>query len=439
MYYRLYATKNNTIFQQFNPNTNVLKPWSKFVNTGSSPVLQLMDGSSESKVLFGFVLPDWLRNKLNNYDYNCNLNILDAGAVYDSLLPMKQLKLEYFSDDFVEGNGWNFNFNNSTDGISNWVYNTENHLWSDVNFSLVNVYNLNKDNEDIKFDVTTPFKNFSSTPDSLFNFALSVVNHQNDPNNLIKFLWGKYTKTVFQPYIDFFINDEIIDSSFNCIAGQENKIYFINENGIPFSGAVTADIILNDSTSTTVGATNQRDGIYFVNITPIEPLKVNKKEYISIIWKIGIKSVYKQLIEVVPQDLFIQGTSNRNLMFYPTTPYSNNIIRQGDIVPFEVISQIRGLGDITSNKYKFRVLSSAGFEIVPWTQVNVYREKMFFSLRTDFFYPEMQYEVFLQLNNEDFQITSNTTYKFKLTTNEASHLKNLSASPYYNRESFFGK
>lgn len=441
MYYRLYASKNNTIFQQFQPNTSTPQPWSNLVNTGSSPVLELMDGAGRSKVLLGFQLPQWLRDRLSTYDYTCNLKILDAGAQYDSLLPMKQLKLEYFSDDFAEGDGWYFNYANATNGNSNWINNMDGSLWSNVAFSLPVTYDLNKNNEDLSFDVTSAFTVNVGVQDSLFNFALSVANPQLDQNILIKFLWGKHTKTVFQPYIEFFINDEIVDSTFNCVAGQNNNIYFINENGIPFSDVVTAHVHLNDTPVTELNLTaiNPRDGIYYVTVTPVEPQKINKTEYVSIMWKIGAKFVYKQIVEVVPQDLFIQGTSYRNLMFYPATPYSNNIVRQGDVMPFEVISQIRSEGDITSDKYKFRVLAGDGFEVVPWTQVSVYRNKMFFSLRTDYFYPEMQYEVFLKLDTGDFQITSNATYKFKLTTNEASHLRTLSASPYFNRESFFGK
>ena len=441
MYYRLYASKNNTIFQQFSPNTTSPQTWSQLVNTGSSPVLEVMDGSSQSKVLLGFILPDWLRSKLVTFDYTCNLKIFDAGAQYDSLLPMKQIKLEYFPDDFSEGNGWYFNYANSSDGISNWINNLDGSLWSNVNFSLPVTYNLNKDNEDLSFDVTSVFSVYSDVQNSLFNFALSVVNPQVDENTLIKFLWGRHTKTVFQPYVEFFINDEIVDSAFNCIAGQSNNIYFINENGIPFSDVLTAHVQYNDIPMTEVDlpTINPRDGVYYATVTPFEPFRVNKAEYISIVWKIGPKFVYKQMIEVVPQDNYVQGTSYRNLMFYPATPYSNNIVRLGDVMPFEVISQIRSQGDVTSDKYKYRVVAANGFEVVPWSQVSVYRNKMFFSLRTDFLYPEMQYEVFLMLDNGDFQITSNTTYKFKLTTNEASHLRTLSASPYYNRESFFGK
>lgn len=439
MYYRLYPAKGNTIFQQYSPNTTTSQPWAESVNTGAMPVMQIMDGSAFSKVLLGFVMPDWLMEKINNYDFDCNLRIYDAGAIYDSLLPMKELQLEYFSSDFAEGDGWHFNQANATEGISNWTNNLSGNLWSAVTFTPVSTYNLNKNNEDLVFDVKDSINDNKETSASLFNYALSVSEHETNQNNLIKFLWGRNTKTVFKPYLEFFIHDEVIDKSFNLLATTANKIHFINENGVDFTGAVTTSVTLNNNVVSAHTVTNVGNGLYYITVTPIEPTKINKKEYVSIIWKIGGVSVYKQILEVKPMNQFQQGINYRNIMFYPTTPYTHNIVRHGDIIPFDVISQIRGQNDVVIDTYEYRVVSQDGFEMIPWTQVSVYRNKMFFFVNTTFLYPELHYEVFLRNRTSNFSVTANTTHKFKLISNEASHLRELSATPYFSRETFFSK
>lgn len=438
MYYRLYPSKGNTIFEQYSPNTDTPLDWSQSVNTGQMTVMQLMDGAAYSKVLLGFDMPDWLRTKLTNNLFECNLKIYDAGAKYDSLLPMKELKLEYFTDDFSEGAGWHFNEANSTPGISNWIYNLENSLWSDVTFTEVATKFLNVNHEDLTFDVSSAIRESVENTQPA-NFSLSTVNPQLDMNILIKFFWGRHTKTVFKPYLEFFIHDEIVDSSFNMMAGVINKVYFVNENGTDFTDTLTASITLNDNSTSTVSSTNLGNGVYYIEVIPIEPRRINKKEYVSITWIIGTQGVYKQILDVKPQNQFISDTSYRNIMFYPSTPYTHNIVRQGDIIPFELISQVRGQNDVVLDSYEYRIVSQDGFEMCPWTQVSVYRNRMYFFVNTSYFYPEMQYEVFVRNRTDNYCITSNTTHKFKLTANDASHLRELSATPYFVRESFFSK
>lgn len=439
MYYRLYASKGNTIFQQYSPDTTTPMPWSLSINTGQNPVMEIMDGSAYSKVLLGFVIPDWLRTSLLSNSYVCSLKLYDAGAIYDSLLPMKEISVEYFSNDFSEGNGWSFNQSNAIGGISNWVNNLDNNLWSDVTFSNIDSLFLNKDNQDLIFDVTSSIAANISDPSSLYNYAISVVTPQTDQNILVKFLYGKYTKTIFQPYLEFIINDEILDSAYNMMAGQSNNLYFINENGINFSNTVTASVTLNDNSVITPSVIHNSVGVYYINITPLEPARINKKEYIIVTWAINDKPVYKQVLDVKPQNLFITDIDYRNILFYPTTPYTHNIVRIGDIIPFKLVSQIRGQNDVILDTYEYRLVSQDGFEFIPWTPVSVYRNNMYFYINTSFLYPENQYEVFIRNKMNDFQITSNTTHRFKLTSNEASHLRELSATPYFSRETFFSK
>lgn len=412
--------------------------YSNQINTGKSPVLELRDGSSVSKVMLGFDIPDWLKDKLIANTFTCKLKMYDAGAQYDSMMPMKNIKLEYFKENFSEGNGWYFDTANGKYEVSNWDKNLENSLWEDVTFYNSYTYHLQSDNEDLLFDVTSSVNTDINT-NQAFNYSLSVVDHQYDPNILTKFIWSRHTKTVFKPYLEFEINDTIKDDAYNLVAEKNNKVYFMNENGLDFNGAITAQVTLNNGNVSTLSSTKVKNGLYYVIIQPAEPQKVNIKEHVSVIWKIGSASVYKQVLEVKPNNQFVKLYNLDNVVFYPNSSYQSNVVRHGDIIPVKVNSQIRSKGNIVINTYKYRVVDSNGFEMIPWTDVSVYRDEMFFYINTLFFFPESNYEVFIKNEVGEFSITSHKTFKFKLKANDASHLRSLSASPYYNRETFFSK
>lgn len=439
MYYRLYPSKNNTIFRQFDAGTTDEQNWSKSVNLGANPVFELRDGASESKLILGFELNQWLRNKLTNHQYSCNLVLWDAGAVYDSLLTMKNIKFEWFNADFAEGDGWYFDKSYAKNDISNWVYNLENSLWSDVSTNYISDYHLNKNHEDIRQNVTAMFDGRVEDETAFYSLMISVVSPQPSANTFSKFMYSRHTKTVFKPFIEFYIEDNIYDKSSMLRAGTANKIYFINENGVDFTDDVSANVTMGE-TSSTISATKERDGVYYIEINPDEPARIITKEYVNVVWKIGSIDVYKQTMVVEPQNQFIEKFDYKKLNFYPVSPYTHNIVRQGDIMPFEIISELKGGKRKTLDSYEFRVVDPAGFEMVPWAPVSVYRDKMYFSINTDYFFPEQQYEVFVRNNINDGNVmTSKTSMKFKLTTNSASHLRELSANPYYSRESFFSK
>lgn len=438
MYYRLYASKTNTIFR-YNDDASPFNDgqWSVNTNTGNNTIMELYDGKGVSKLLFGFEIPQWIKDKLAVCPFNANLRIFDAGAIYEPVLPLKDVTLDFFPDDFAEGDGWSFNKGNNLIGVSNWRFRQDGQPWDNTVFTSVGSYHLNKFDDDLSFNVNTVLTANIANP--VHNFALSVLSPVAGPSLQAKFFYSNKTRTVFQPYLEFVIQDEVVDRLYDMQAGRNNKLYFVNENNINFSGDVTAKVTLNDNTIANVTATKERDGVFYITINPLEPGLINKKEYVTVIWAINARDVYKQTVLVKPQNQFVDTVDYKNLFFYPSTPYTHNIVRQGDVIPFEVISQIRGVGDVVQTTYEYRVVSADGFEMVPWTQVGVYRNKMYFNLNTLFLYPELSYEVFLRNNQGEWSITANTTFKFKLTTNAYSHLRELSATPYFSREIPFSK
>lgn len=451
-YYRLYPNKTNTVFRyldQFyssntfpadvDPNTTPQDiAWTLTTNTGANPIMEMQDGRGESNLLFSFGLSDALRTKLTNFNYSCNLKLWDAGTLFTPPIKLKGVQLRYFTDDFAEGDGYSFLREKAKQDVSNYLYRDSMNLWTATTFTDVSTVHLNRINEDLLFDVTNEV-NISVGNGTNPKFSLSIFNRDEDLSQIYtKFFYSRHTRTVFRPYIEFFIEDTITDKAYNCKAGESNKIYLINENGTDFLGTVLAKVTANDGTMSTPIVTHSSIGVYYIELTPTMPIST-KDEYYTIIWNIDGVDLYKQLIKVLNPNKTTHKIDYKNLFFYPSTSSTHQILRQGDVVPFEVVSQIRGQGDVCIDTYEFKVISMGDFEMVPWTPVSIYREKMFFYLDTSYFYPEQQYEIFIRNNRPDFQLTSQLTYKFKLIQDAESHLRNMNASPYYSREQFFSK
>lgn len=444
-YYRLYPEKNNTIFRYGKYISSTLTSYSsENVNCGANPVMEMMDGKGESKLLFGFQILNTLQTKLKNNNFTCKLQLWDAGTLYEPATKLKNVVLEQFDGDFSEGDGYSFSSDESKIGVSNWINANSMLLWSDVTFNTVASYQMNRINEDFSFDVTaslTPIitsNTFNSN--NLYNLSLKINDGENDAVNIYrKFIHSNYTKTVFKPYLEFFIDDTISDASNNCVANQVNRIYIVNKAGKPFTSTPVAKITM-DNLQTIVTATQINNGcVYYIEVTPTSYSTISKLVTLNILWSIDGESVQKQVVEVSSPNVLTDSFDSKNLFFYPVTPLSHNVVKQGDILPFSIISEIRGKGLILQTTFEYKICSMDGFEMCPWMPVSLYRDKMFFNVNTEYYFPEQQYEVFVRNRTGSFTLTSTLTQKFKVQMNDKSHLRELSASPYYSRNQFFSK
>lgn len=433
-YFRLYPSRNNTIFRY---KTSSTATSSENINTGANPIMELMQGRGESKLLYGFDLPAWLRTRLSEFTFTANLQLWDAGTLFAPGTKLGEVKLKSFEDDFSEGDGYSFDKPENLIQVSNWKYRDSTNLWSTVSFTDILTYELNTINEDLNFSITGSISDFITNgiePKYCLEYSTPTL----DTLLYAKYIHSNYTKTVFKPYIEFFINDNINDKTFSCLGGQLNKIYLVNQGGNDVSGVLTATTQHEGFGASSTIVTRERVGVYSISITP--PVVSLKDSYSTILWAIDGVDVKKQIVTVKSPNQFEETIEQKNLFFYPTTPYTHNIVRHGDVIPFSVISQIRGKGTIvTTHSYEYKITSADGFEMTPWTEVSVYRDKMYFNVNTEYFFPEQQYEVWVRMKTNDFTITSNQTHKFKLAMNDKSHMRQLSTSPYYSREIFFGK
>lgn len=426
-YYRIYPTKNNTLFR-YEGNLK-----SQNYNSGKNPIMELMDGKGESKLVLSFDFSDSLKSKLLNNSFKANLKLWDAGILYDYPTKLKNVSISSFAEDFIEGDGYSFTDTLAIQTPSNWNKRDSINSWS-ITYNLIESYHLNHSDEDLNFEITTRLTSLNIP--SKINLEIKYQTHETDKEKIFrKFLFSRHTNTVFKPFIEFFIEDEILDDTYNFYANTENKIFLINQNKKDFNGNLECFFVDETNTETPLLVSNKKNGVYYATITT-SPMTT--KGLMDIVWKLNDVVLKIQKITVLPSEN-LEASDYSNLFFYTTCFSTNNILTIGDIIPFNVISEIRGVGKVFLKTYEYKVTTQDGFEMCPWTKCSIYDGKIFFNLNTEFYFPETNYEIFLRYKEDENVVSSNLTYKFKLKNNEKSFMNDLKVNPYYSRPQTFSK
>lgn len=545
MYYRIYPSKNNTIFKK---NSGNQAERNGLINTGSSPSFEIMNGNGYSVAVMDFDISS-IASILAVNPFVCNLVMWDSGTILEPALSPQDIDVIYFEEDFAEGNGFMFlgedilqepsNYN-LRDATNNWNgilfptaatgvlnintgfvsgdsflidsitltagvdfavggsdFTTANNLIAAIIANVPSVtstsnYALNasgngaititaanigmvgntialavlsstnghtasaptltggvdiqglfpalmldKENEDLTINLTS-FINTAITNSVNPKFGIKASNHVNASDTSTKFLYSRHTRTIFQPYLEFKINDEILDTRFNTIANSSNRFYLLTQTGNNFVGtSVTAEIQDTSGAVLFTGTVvNPKSGVYYIDYTP--PMTLAKKNVYDI-WKVDGEVVAKSLIQIKSPNQILLSNELNGLFFGPTTSYSHANIRHKDVVKFIITSEIRGKGAVLSDKFEYRIVASNNFEMVPWTKASIYNNRIYFNVDTNYFYPEIEYEVFVRLVEKQYTKTSSITYRFRLKQNGPTHLDGKSVSPYNNRDYLFTK
>lgn len=437
-YYRLYASKTNTIFQR---NSGTAEQVAGTINTGQSPISEISTGNVHSRLLLNFTLEE-LYGKLQTNNYEVNLVLYDAGVIFDNSTKLLPVDLYYFEESFTEGDGFSYDKDGLV-GYSNYINRDALNLWGSIFDKLTNsgdfpIYSLNTANEDLKFNVKRLVDLALTNTVDNFNFAIDLDDSSEpiESAQYTKFIYTRHTRTTFQPYLEFFIEDDIVTPN-EAIATIAETFFIKNENGIDFIGILTSEVLDEDSVIVnTPSITSLGQGVYNFTYTPDISL-ANKT--IEISWKIDGVVVKTNFVKILSPNSLSNNTliSKKDLFFFPTTKYTSTNIQKGDKVKVLITSEIRGKGVYTSKNFEYRVIATNGFEMIPWSQVNLYNNELYTIIDTSFFYEGLDYEVFIRLNENNEIKTSNLTYKFKVVESDYSPLRNKNASPYSNRN--YGK
>jgi len=411
----------------------------------------------------------------------------------NSISNIKPINLYYFNSEFVEGDGFNFSPPNALESVSNWEKRTNNDYW--VNYingyfnpadnlfyledtfttpiiPILNSYYYNLINGNcyqwngtVYFFTSDPIPDEFKTPltslqlqsradDLTFtynkiiengldpvknsienevecNFALNFDIFDSDDVLYTKFVKSRHTKTIFKPYLEFFIEDNIVDSRYMLKQDTESTLYLINWNltEIENLSVVVTDLQLpiDDIDKIKIPiVTYLGNGIHSYTYLPLTSGEFQET------WSINSNTIAKSMMITKPGYNFIEN-SYSTLYFYPTTYYNKNIIFKNDIVKFNIIAKDKRKNIVSSN-FEYKILTTSDFEICPWSKVSVYGEEIFFYVDTSYFYEEIEYEVYIRFKNGERLQTSPDTYKFKLIYDGVTRFDNVSASPYNDRD-----
>lgn len=540
MYYRLYPNATTTIFKK-GTGSSILAQG--LINTGNNPISEIMDGSGQSTFLLGFDLTAILPKLIQYPSFTCNLQVYDAGTVFEPAIIPKPVDVLYFTDPFTEGEGYSFLLGTAVQGFANYNNSTALTPWGNaLSQGNLRAFTIQKANEDWNIPVTsfiTQAISASKNPNfglriaieqtatasiqlvsgnigdiigsidingtqlilssisfnsnlqttvidivsainahtlSGFTAIVDPINNTNiiitpkiglgatlngihivvttsgfvftdiafaggvdsaykfDPDNTYtKFMYTRNTRTIHQPYLEFFIPDEVVDGRYGATLGTSMNLYLLNDNGKPFVGALTGEI--RDGSANLIATpiiVNPSPGVYYMTYNS----NITDPSIIFDMWYIDGKLVAKNLVSLKSPNQILTNSDTSNLFFYPNTTYNFQTLRKSDIVRFNLISEIRGKGSVIQSGYEFRIISTSVFEMIPWTSVQTYNGKHYFVVDTSFLFPGIEYEVFVRLKCNEFTKTSQLTYRFRLQDNEANNLSTKNASPYNDRNDY---
>jgi len=428
-YYRLYPTKNSTIFKDVNSGTNTN---SGNVNTGKNTICQLRDGLSNSIIVMQFDLSS-IKDLLLKFNYKCTLKMFDAGATMSPVLTkLKPINLYYFTQDFIEGDGWSFIEDEAKIGVCNWNKRDNTNDWLNC-FSqgLLPGFELNHENDDIVIEKLEPFIADSLIQEVNPNFGLQLSPNELDISVYSKFLYSRHSRTIYKPFLEFFIDSEIIDNRGNFHSTFPTKLHLLNLQGIDFIGNLTCNITdVSGNILETLDVINTGGGKYYVVYTA--PFGLSGS-IIYDIWYIDNKPIKKNLLQVKSPNVVLPDFDFSGLYFYPATYYQRNLVNKGDKIKFQLVSETRTGGAVLLEDYQFRVVCTNGFEMQPWQPVELYANKLFFTIDTSYYYEELEYEVSIRLKTFERIQTSSSTYKFRVISAGPTNLTGLAATPYDDR------
>ena len=432
-YIRIYPTKNNTLFKR-NIGTPLMRNGN--VNTGLCPVFELMDGNGQSRIVMQFDISG-IRELLLHYDFTCNLKMFDGGVRFQPILKdLKPINVFYFEEDFVQGDGWSYVDGKAVEGVSNWNKRDTVNNWGTIFNTPITSFQMQKESDDILIPNLHSYIDTAVANNVNPNFALQLNSNTIDDQTYIKFIYANDTRTIYKPYLEFTIQDNISDSRENIYATIPQRFHILNYLKNDFVGTIACRITdARGRTLATPTVVNATDGVYYIEYTPDMSLSGTT---IFDIWSIDGVDIRKNVIQVKSPNV-TNDLDYSNLSFWPATYYQHPLIHKGDRVKFNIMSEFRMRGQYISKDYEYRIICSNGFEMVPWQSTSVYDNKMYFYVDTTFFFEELEYELFLRLNLGDRIQTSPQTTKFRITYPGPSHLSGVSASPYDSRNIYLDR
>lgn len=479
MYLREYPSADNTLIRRknyipstLNPGTLEIASYSmESVNVGLNPILEICEGVLDTIIVLEFKISKelktvWDRNS-NNGNF-CYFNIFDFGTrelgPNTKVLPPRVLSVKYtINESFDEGNGYYYDTKQVIEEPSNWNYrNSLNDVWGSK--TLIDLVTFNDYNDDIlKVDVTSAINQLIANnlvDDSTIQLFIQIDNQVENVNinrNEVRRKWfhSRHTRTMYKPYLEFVINDEIKDSynltipyytdtNYEFFVLLDNKkalgssndwdlsLFEFEANCLEQTGNPTIQAISKHFNYTLM---DSRNSIFKVGVS------FDVEGVWKLIWKYNGTTIVEDTLEVSSMPIVILDTFSEtgNSFIYPTANFSGNQVYVGDKAKIKIVGSSRGSGQTITKNLQYKVITDGNFEMIPWTDCNNHRDQTWAILDTSFFYPNLDYIVvvrYKQGEHGDEIFTSNLIYKFKLIHPGITNLNKINTNPYNPRNTY---
>lgn len=450
-YYRSYFEKNNTIIS--NSNTN----------TSKNPTTELFYGSSYSRFIFKIDISN-LKNKIDNGFLVLNnntkhyLNLFNCILGDDSLIGQNKnnsknrassfdLSLYILNQNWDEGFGYDYenityefpkDNKTYTEVPSNWYYSDTLNTWTrtgsfSTGSTIISNIHFDNGNENINVDITNYINSLLTGNTVNYGLGLKFRNdYENSPssiNQAVSF-FSKYTQTFFEPFVESYFDDTIVDNRMNFIEKTEQNLYlYVNKNTNPYDLDIEPIVDILDSQNTIIpglsGLTTNKiqKGVYKVTFA-IDGVVCDGKKFLYDKWKnieidnVNISDITQKFIpKPYSHQLNIGNYTNNNnkkyIIQYQGIKQNEKLI-QGENRKITILfkSIDNKLNESFENVF-YRIFIKEGKSdiiINDWTKINMSNENYFF-VDTSYLIPREYFiEIKALINSEELIYKNNINF-----------------------------
>ncbi len=451
-YFRSYFEKNNTILKDL------------YANTSKNPATEIFYGNGFSKFIFKIDLTD-LQNKVDNGDFIITTGTTHTLHLTNCIFGNETFKganrgtsreratsfdliLFKIEENWDEGVG--FDYSESGNEIStgneafvqrpsNWFSKTTNELWDvegiyTTGATIVETIHFDNGDENINVDITDYVNDILEGVETNYGLGLAFsIDFQNISADIEKSVsfFTKYTQTFFEPYLESYFDDRIVDNRYSFIEKTNQNLYlFVSKNGNYINLDELPVVNILDATNTPIiglsGLTTEhvRKGVYKVTFG-IDGTLCDGKRFFYDNWTnlildgINLSDVKQKFIPKKLSSAITLGENNVTYERFKVQFYgiqqSEKIIR-GDVR--KVVVNFRSIDNpvntvLPESYYRIFIKEGRTNVIVhDWTLMDVTNENFFMMDTTNYIPREYFLEIKGKHNNEE--IHYNEYIKFEI-------------------------
>lgn len=439
--FRSYFSKNDTLIE------------GNQTNNSQNPVGEISYGSPEafrSRIIFkadltdlitklasdGIPLSSIVSHKLVLKNTIANRPDLLGSKSYTSIIERaSSFDLELFTvpEDWDEGSGYDFVYEtqgtinlNTVTGATNWYDKKTNQPWTRAGAYIISgttgltgtttgtsviirTQSFPKGNEDINMDVTSYVNKIIFSGKTDYGLGLKFINSieiLKTPYKQAVAFHQKNTNTVFEPYIETTITDQINDDRKFFFLDKANDLYLYSSTGDVTISAVTINDFNGKVFAVLTGSsiTRVKKGVYKITVTVDSALYPDAVLFTDN-WTLTQNSKVKTICQdfyLIHQDRYYtfdlsQVVNPDNFYFTYFGIKSGEYIKRGDVRKIQLL--VKQLYDIQDENLPFslsyRLFMKQGghtqMDIIPFTPVNRTSRGYEFDLDTSWLIPQDYY------------------------------------------------